>query len=68
MPASDSVGGGRRPGIPVIWESDFLIAAKSWERGQDGRFDYIVGNPPWAGRGKKQIAHEIHEDNTDAVV
>jgi hypothetical protein len=52
-------GRGRRLDIPVIWESDFFTLAKMWERNQAERFDFVVGNPPWAGRGKKQIAHDF---------
>ena len=45
------------PDIPIIWEKDFLQLASDWE----DRFDVIIGNPPWAGRGSKQIAHKFME-------
>ncbi|MCI5143815.1 MAG: hypothetical protein D3909_19245, partial [Candidatus Electrothrix sp. ATG1] len=43
------------PGFPVIFQKDFLCSSQS----SRGRFDYVVGNPPWQGRGKKQIAHDF---------
>lgn len=52
-------GRGRKLDIPVIWESDFLALVKLWEKDQTERFDFIIGNPPWAGRGKKQIAQDF---------
>jgi hypothetical protein len=54
-------GRGRKVDVPVIWEGDFFTLAKVWEKNDAERFDYIVGNPPWAGRGKKQIAHEFEK-------
>jgi hypothetical protein len=47
----------KAPDIPVIWEKDFLQLAADWK----GQFDIVVGNPPWAGRGSKQIAHKFME-------
>lgn len=49
----------RKPDLPVIWHGDFFPLAKAWVAEEVERFDYIVGNPPWAGRGKKQIAHDF---------
>lgn len=46
------------PDIPVIWKRDFLQLACDWK----GQFDIVVGNPPWAGRGSRQIAHKFMED------
>lgn len=43
------------PDLPVVWEGNFLQLAPEWK----GRFDIVVGNPPWAGRGRKQIAHKF---------
>ncbi|MCI5192013.1 MAG: hypothetical protein D3915_02640 [Candidatus Electrothrix sp. AU1_5] len=43
------------PDFPVIFQKDFLCSSQS----SRGRFDYVVGNPPWQGRGKKQIAHDF---------
>ncbi len=52
-------GRARKPDLPVIWHGDFFPLAKAWVEEKGERFDYIVGNPPWAGRGKKQIAHDF---------
>lgn len=45
----------KAPVIPVIWEKDFFQLATDWK----GQFHIVVGNPPWAGRGSKQIAHKF---------
>jgi hypothetical protein len=45
----------RGPDLSVIWESDFFDVAARWP----GEFDIVIGNPPWAGRGKKQIAQDF---------
>ncbi|MFH0725601.1 MAG: N-6 DNA methylase [Pseudomonadota bacterium] len=43
--------------IPVILKGDFLV-----ERTLSGKiFDCIIGNPPWAGRQKKQLAQLFME-------
>jgi hypothetical protein len=52
-------GRARKPNLPVIWHGDFFPLAEAWSAEDGERFDYIVGNPPWAGRGKKQIAHDF---------
>jgi SAM-dependent methyltransferase len=52
-------GKGKRPDIPVIWEGDFFPLAEAWAAKEGERFDYAIGNPPWAGRGKKQIAQDF---------
>jgi hypothetical protein len=39
---------GRRERIPVIMEADFLKHTTP----EQERFDYIIGNPPWAERGR----------------
>jgi hypothetical protein len=39
--------------FPVIREDDFLIPTHKLP----GEFDYVVGNPPWAGRGPKRGVH-----------
>ena len=49
--------GKRPPEHPVIHESDFFALAEKWR----GQFDLVVGNPPWAGRGSKQIAQRFME-------
>lgn len=44
--------------IPVIWRADSLILNDGDLTGEafpDGKFDCLVGNPPWEGRGKDQI-------------
>ena len=43
--------------IPVIWHRDFLEIADEWE----GQFDIVIGNPPWEGRGTKQLANRFME-------
>ena len=53
----------KAPVIPVIWEKDFLQLAADWK----GQFDIVVGNPPWAGRGSKQIAHKFMEAVPDVL-
>ncbi len=43
------------PDFPVIVREDFLNPSRPFE----DRFGYVVGNPPWHGRGTKQIAHDF---------
>lgn len=45
----------RGPNIPVVWEGDFFELVPRLKE----KFDFIVGNPPWAGRGSKQVAHRF---------
>jgi hypothetical protein len=52
-------GRARKADIPVVQESDFFRVAEELAKNEAERFDYIIGNPPWAGRGTKQIAHEF---------
>lgn len=40
------------PDFPVIYRGDFLASNAPCT----GNFDYVIGNPPWVGRGSKQIA------------
>lgn len=47
----------RAPDHPVVWEGDFFEVAPKWQ----GQFDLVIGNPPWAGRGAKQIAQNFME-------
>jgi hypothetical protein len=49
--------GKQPPQHPVVHEEDFFALAEKWR----GQFDVVVGNPPWAGRGSKQIAHQFME-------
>jgi hypothetical protein len=53
----------RAPVLPVIWEKDFLRLAADWR----GKFDVVVGNPPWAGRRSKQIAHKFMNAAPDVL-
>jgi hypothetical protein len=53
----------KAPDISVIWQKDFLQLAADWKR----QFDIVVGNPPWAGRGSKQIAHKFMEAIPDLL-
>jgi len=47
--------GKRPPEHPVVREADFFDVAPKWQ----GQFDIVVGNPPWAGRGTKQVAQQF---------
>ncbi len=47
--------GRRSPEHPVVHEADFFAVEAKWQ----GQFDLVVGNPPWAGRGSKQIAQRF---------
>jgi len=53
----------KTPDIPVVWEGDFLLLAPQWK----GQYDIVVGNPPWAGRGSRQIAHKFMEAAPDVL-
>ncbi len=53
----------KTPDLPVVWEEDFLDLAPQWE----GQFDIVIGNPPWAGRGSKQIAHKFMDAAPDVL-
>jgi hypothetical protein len=50
-------GATRTPEHPVVHEADFFEIAPKWQ----GQFDLLIGNPPWSGRGTKQIAHQFME-------
>jgi hypothetical protein len=50
--------GKRPPEHPVVREADFFDVAPKWQ----GQFDMVVGNPPWAGRGTKQVAQRFMEE------
>lgn len=47
--------GKRPPEHPVVREANFFDVAPKWQ----GQFDMVVGNPPWAGRGTKQVAQQF---------
>jgi len=51
------------PDLPVVWEGDFLQLAPQWR----SQYDIVVGNPPWAGRGRKQIAHKFMDAAPDVL-
>jgi len=51
-------GGKRAPEHPVVHEADFFQVAPKWQN----QFDLLIGNPPWAGRGTKQIAQQFMEE------
>nr|VFJ72585.1 MAG: N-6 DNA Methylase [Candidatus Kentron sp. FW] len=51
--------------IPVIDRADFLAIEDRTFFGEefpDGRFDCVIGNPPWEGRGSKQIAQRFLQE------
>lgn len=48
--------------FPVIYHDDFLMPVRPLPEA-----DFIIGNPPWAGRGSKQIAHRFMERSREAV-
>src|SRR5208282_2952761 len=56
-------GAKRAPEYPIIREADFFSVAGGMRR----QFDLVIGNPPWAGRGSKQVAHQFMEDTPDVV-
>ena len=47
----------KKASIPVIWERNFFNVADDWH----GKFDIVVGNPPWEGRGSGQVANDFME-------
>ncbi len=47
--------GAFEPDFPVIVREDFLNSSRLFE----DRFGYIIGNPPWQGKGSKQIAQKF---------
>jgi len=49
--------------IPVIWHRDFLDIADEWK----GNFDIVIGNPPWEGRGTKQLANRFMEKTPELL-
>lgn len=53
----------RSPEHPVIHEGDFFNLAKEWPR----HFDLAIGNPPWSGRGTKQVAQHFMERVPDIL-
>nr|VFJ89992.1 MAG: Methyltransferase domain-containing protein [Candidatus Kentron sp. LFY] len=52
--------------IPVIRKADFLAlgedAFKDKKGFPDGKFHCVIGNPPWEGRGSKQIAQKFMQE------
>jgi hypothetical protein len=57
LPSILQLKGKRSPEHPVVWEADFFDVAPKWQR----QFDLAIGNPPWAGRGTKQVALRFME-------
>ena len=53
----------RAPEHAVVHEADFFALEATWR----GQFDLVVGNPPWAGRGTKQIAQTFMERTPDLL-
>ncbi len=47
------------PEFPVIRRDNFLDPSRLLGRFALGRFGYVIGNPPWHGRGSKQIAQDF---------
>lgn len=47
----------RSPEHSVVYEADFFDIAPKLE----GQFDLVIGNPPWSGRGTKQVAQQFME-------
>jgi len=50
--------GKRAPEHPVVREADFFDVAPECQ----GQLDLVVGYPPWAGRGTKQVAQQFMEE------
>nr|VFK37783.1 MAG: Methyltransferase domain-containing protein [Candidatus Kentron sp. SD]VFK42454.1 MAG: Methyltransferase domain-containing protein [Candidatus Kentron sp. SD] len=53
------------PNIPVIRKGDFLALGDVAFKGEefpDGKFHCLIGNPPWGGRGSKQIAQKFMQE------
>lgn len=48
----------RAPEHSIVREADFFDLAPKLR----GRFDLVIGNPPWAGRGTKQLANRFMEE------
>jgi len=53
----------KAPNLPVVWEKDFFELAPEWT----AQFDIVVGNPPWTGRGSKQIAQKFMSTTPDVL-
>jgi hypothetical protein len=63
LPSLLKAKGFKKPDIPVIWHDDFFVVAETLR----GQFDIVVGNPPWEGRGSKQIANGFMEKAPDLL-
>lgn len=53
----------KRADVSVIWHRDFLKVADECK----GQFDIVVGNPPWEGRGDKQLANRFMEKSPELL-
>lgn len=63
LPSLLQAKGFQKPDIPVIWNNDFFDVAEDLR----GQFNIVVGNPPWGGRGSKQIANDFMEEAPDLL-
>jgi hypothetical protein len=50
--------------IPVIYHADFLQEKLFTEQ----QFDCVIGNPPWEGRGSKQLAQKFMQKAPDVLI
>lgn len=55
LPNLLTADGFKKPSVPVVWHRDFLETRTDWH----GKFDIVVGNPPWVGRGSKQLVNRF---------
>lgn len=53
----------KKADVSVIWHRDFLEIADECK----GQFDIVVGNPPWEGRGDKQLANRFMEKSPELL-
>jgi hypothetical protein len=56
-------GARKNPEHPIVYEEDFFDIESKWR----GQFDLVIGNPPWAGRGTKQIAQQFMDKIPDLL-
>jgi hypothetical protein len=53
----------RAPDHPVIWEAEFLDVVDELA----DQYDFVIGNPPWGGRGDDQIVHPFMNRTPDLL-
>ncbi|MCB1210343.1 MAG: N-6 DNA methylase, partial [Verrucomicrobiales bacterium] len=51
--------GFKKTDVSVVHHRDFLELPEAWH----GKFDIVMGNPPWVGRGTKQLAHRFMSES-----